>query len=47
MMRLQRRKQLLADGVLAPSGGASAALTEDNLRHLFAPLRPSEPVEGD
>jgi len=47
MMRLQRRKQLLADGVLAASGGASAALTEDSLRHLFAPLRPSESAEGD
>jgi superfamily II DNA or RNA helicase len=47
MMRLQRRKQLLADGVLAASGGASAALTEDNLRHLFAPLRPSESADGE
>jgi SNF2 family DNA or RNA helicase len=46
MMRLQRRKQLLADGVLAASGGARAALTEGNLRQMFAPLRTEEAAES-
>jgi superfamily II DNA or RNA helicase len=39
MMRLQRRKQLLADGLLgAPAPGAST-LSEEDLRRLFAPLQ--------
>lgn len=39
MMRLQRRKQLLADGLLgAPAPGAST-LCEEDLRRLFAPLQ--------
>jgi superfamily II DNA or RNA helicase len=46
MMRLQRRKQLLANGVLAPSADVGAALTEDNVRRLFAPLRASETSES-
>jgi superfamily II DNA or RNA helicase len=39
MMRLQRRKQLLADGLLAAHASSATSLTEDNLRRLFAPLQ--------
>jgi SNF2 family DNA or RNA helicase len=39
MMRLQRRKQLLADGLLAAHAPSTTSLTEDNLRRLFAPLQ--------
>jgi len=39
MMRLQRRKQLLADGLL---GAGPTALTEDNISRLFAPLKSGE-----
>jgi len=39
MMRLQRRKQLLADGLLGAPPSGTTALTGDNLSKLFAPLR--------
>jgi len=39
MMRLQRRKQLLADGLLSAHTSSTTSLTEDNLRRLFAPLQ--------
>lgn len=39
MMRLQRRKQLLADGLLGAPAAGAAALSEENLRRLFAPLQ--------
>jgi len=39
MMRLQRRKQLLADGLLGAPMNSSSVLSEENLRRLFAPLR--------
>ena len=42
MMRLQRRKQLLADGLLGARPAGSSSLTEDNLERLFAPLKRSE-----
>jgi SNF2 family DNA or RNA helicase len=38
MMRLQRRKQLLADGLLGAAAFSTSAFTEENLRRLFAPL---------
>jgi superfamily II DNA or RNA helicase len=42
MMRLQRRKQLLADGLLGARSSGATTLTEENLNRLFAPLK-----EGD
>ncbi len=42
MMRLQRRKQLLADGILG-APGAGPLLSEGNVSRLFAPL----PMAGD
>jgi len=39
MMRLQRRKQLLADGLLGARAASATSLTEDNLHRLFAPLQ--------
>jgi SNF2 family DNA or RNA helicase len=39
MMRLQRRKQQLADGLLGARPSSIASLTEDNLSRLFAPLQ--------
>jgi SNF2 family DNA or RNA helicase len=42
MMRLQRRKQLLADGLLGARPSSSTTLTEENLSKLFAPLKESD-----
>lgn len=39
MMRLQRRKQLLADGLLGAPAPGTSALSEADLRRLFAPLQ--------
>jgi superfamily II DNA or RNA helicase len=42
MMRLQRRKQLLADGVLGAAPSAGDVLSEANVSRLFAPLGSSQ-----
>ena len=39
MMRLQRRKQLLADGLLGAHPSKATTLTEENVSRLFAPLK--------
>jgi superfamily II DNA or RNA helicase len=39
MMRLQRRKQLLADGLLGAPTLSASTLSEESLRRLFAPLQ--------
>ena len=38
ILGLQRRKQRLADGILAANGAKRASFTEEDLGHLFAPL---------
>lgn len=42
MMRLQRRKQLLADGLLAAHASSASAFTEENLNRLFAARKAGE-----
>ncbi|HEX7506532.1 MAG TPA: DEAD/DEAH box helicase [Polyangia bacterium] len=42
MMRLQRRKQLLADGLLGARASSGTSLTEENVSRLFAPLKGGE-----